>query len=149
MRGRRHLSSWAVFLIALAWAPFAIASDTLRPSDLNRNPQKYDQKEVVIEGVLLFNTPNSNHSYAIYDSINQWRWHGFLWRLGLVDNEKRPDKKCLDIDNPNFVYDNIEKPRYKHVKLKGVYLAPNGYRTVFELCGINALFGVEEILDVR
>jgi len=149
MRGRRRLSTWATLFIALAWAPFAIASDALRPSDLNKNAQKYDQKEVVVEGVLLFNTPHSNHTYAIYDSMNQWRWLGFRWKLGLVDNEKHPDKRCLSIDNPDTVYVSVKEPRYKRVKLKGVYIAPDGRDTAFGLCGIEASFLVDEILDVR
>jgi hypothetical protein len=108
----------ATLLAALLWVFPATADEVLRPSDLNKNPEKYDRQKVVVEGILLLKLPRNSHLRAIYDSKSRRIRVAIKSKLGLL-GEDYVDKGCVSIDNPEIVWKNIQNPRYKRVRIKG------------------------------
>ena len=152
MTRKMHFAALTVLLVAwLGAAAPSAAADALRPSDLNKNPEKYDGQKVVVEGILLINLPRNDHLKAIYDSGFRRAWVHFKSKLGVRYGEEHPDIGCVSIDNPEMIWDSIKNPRYRHVRIKGEFIAH--YESVYDLisgtCATGTGIWVEEILEVR
>lgn len=141
--------------LLVAWlgaAAPSMAADILRPSDLNKNREKYDGQMVVVDAILLIDLGHGSHLKAIYDSNSRRVWHHFKAKLlGRRYWLNNPDQGCVSIDNPELVWDSIKDPKYRHVRIKGELIAR--YESVYDYisgtCATGTGIWIEEILEVH
>jgi hypothetical protein len=145
------------FLAGFGTAP-AMAGDALRPSDLNRHPQKYDRKLVTIEGILLVQDPKNGHLQAIYDSRFRLFWMGLREKIGLGESEKRPDKGCVTLMNTGLLWGDREEDdqyeaenlRFRKAKIKGGFIAKVDPEAFFLAnCPFGSALWIEEVVEIK
>lgn len=148
----RFAALTALIIVWLGTAAPSMAAEVLRPSDLNKSPEKYDGQVVVVKGILLAGLPGNNHLQAIYDSRLRRFWVSLKSKFGIKHYiGKNADKGCLTIDNRDYIWDNIDDPKYKHVIIRGEFI--NNYESAYDYiagtCVIRTGIWIDEILEVR
>lgn len=122
----------------------------LKPSQVNSDLKKYDGQILTVEGILFVGDPRSNHLNAIYNSRLRSRWENFKVRMGLRNKEKNPDKACLNIINPDMIWDMTDHPLHRRAKLKGEFVAAPTYEELpFGGCAIETGFWLEEVIELE
>jgi len=138
--------------VLLAWlsaAPVAMAYGPLSPSELNKSPEKYQGKDVVVGGFALMFL-DSDFDHVLYDSKRILIQERREYIRG--DHENDRDYKspyCLTIANPEFFWPRHKNLRLHNIKVRGTFIADylSGGRIDLGACSIGTAIWVKEIID--
>ncbi|HXC54562.1 MAG TPA: hypothetical protein VNU97_04660 [Rhizomicrobium sp.] len=111
--------------IAFAILTLAACAQTpvLSPSQLNANPQLYDEQIVKIRGYAIL----APEGHSLDESEADFKAFARHYDVGVpVDPSFHPQdhfKFCLTIANPDFLLDHIKEFAFKTIVVKGKFLA--------------------------